>query len=344
MMDFSAQEFWALGAPWSHYVGSPLTSATRHAQPPIMWWYSLPPWHISRMVNFRDPAIIALDSWALVKFCHAASGLYLWEFFITLDYEWSVFRGHRPYRCSIWIYCITRVATLTAVILNLVGLNVTTKINCQLWITFVLIFGYLAFVTASLLIVLRIIAIWNKNRVIVTISLGVWMTNIAFLIQGIARLRSTWMPAQECCVLHDTESNKPNIIVTLITDIILSLIMLIGLLRLRRYGVGTFGLGQLLWKQGVIWLFIATFAEVTPAVFVSLDLNDPFNLMFQIPSMTIMTIAATRMHRSLANFASESTEVLLDSPQTSDHTVPKTKGPLRVLVTPTRMDVTMHSV
>ncbi|KAN0118077.1 hypothetical protein V8E52_005664 [Russula decolorans] len=296
------------------------------------------------MVNFRDPAIIALDSWALVKFCHAAGSLYIWEFFITLDYEWSVFRGHRPYRWSIWIYCITRVATLATVILNLVGLNVTTKINCQLWITSVLTFGYLAFATASLLIVLRIMAIWNKNRVVVAISLGVWMANIAFLIQGIARLRSTWVPAQECCVIHDTESNKPNIIVTLIADITLLLIMLIGLLRLRRYGVGSFGLGQFLWKQGVVWLLIATFAEVTPVVFISLDLNDPFNLMFQIPAMTIMSIAATRMHRSLANFASESTEVLLDSPQMSDHTVPKTKDPIRVLVPPTQMDVTMHSV
>ena len=57
------------------------------------------------------------------------------------------------------------------------------------------------------------------------------------------------MPAEERCVLHDTESNKPNTIVTLFTDIILLLIVLIGLLRLRRYGVGTFGLGQLLWKQ-----------------------------------------------------------------------------------------------
>lgn len=57
------------------------------------------------------------------------------------------------------------------------------------------------------------------------------------------------MPAQERCVVHDTESNKPNIIVTLITDITLLLIMLVGLLRLRHYGAGTFGLGQLLWKQ-----------------------------------------------------------------------------------------------
>jgi hypothetical protein len=28
------------------------------------------------------------------------------------------------------------------------------------------------------------IAIWNKNKIVVGISFGVWMTNIAFLIQG----------------------------------------------------------------------------------------------------------------------------------------------------------------
>jgi hypothetical protein len=47
----------------------------------------------------------------------------------------------------------------------------------------------------------------------------------------------------------NTESNKLNIIVTLVTDVILLLIMLIGLFRLRRNGAGTFGLGQLLWRQ-----------------------------------------------------------------------------------------------
>jgi len=32
--------------------------------------------------------------------------------------------------------------------------------------------------------VLRIIAIWNKNRIVVAISFFVWATNVAFLIQG----------------------------------------------------------------------------------------------------------------------------------------------------------------
>lgn len=50
-------------------------------------------------------------------------------------------------------------------------------------------------------------------------------------------------------MVYNTESNKPNIIVTFIADIILLLIMLVGLLRIRRQGGGTFGLGQLLWKQ-----------------------------------------------------------------------------------------------
>jgi len=281
---------------------------------------------------------------ALVKLYHALDSLYLWEFFVTLEYEWSVFRGHRPYRWSIWIYSLTRIATLVAVILNIVGLDVTTVIDCQFWITLELAFGYLAFVTASLLMVLRVIAIWNKNRVVVVIALSVWVINIGFLIQGTARLGSVWDLAQERCVVHNTESNKPNIIVTLITDIILLLIMLVGLLRIRRQGGGTFGLGQLLWKQGVIWLLLATFAEVTPVVFISLDLNDPLNLMFQVPSMTIMSIAATRMYRSLSDFASDSTEVLLDGPQRSDRTVQRGKNTAHMSTPPTQMEVAMQTV
>lgn len=87
----------------------------------------LPP----RMVDFHNPTVILLDAWALTKLCHAMDGLYLWEFLINLDYEWSVVCGHRPYRWTIWVYSLTRVAGLVAIILNLVGLDVTTKVNCQ---------------------------------------------------------------------------------------------------------------------------------------------------------------------------------------------------------------------
>jgi hypothetical protein len=44
------------------------------------------------------------------------------------------------------------------------------------------------------------------------------------------------------------EKTKPSMIAVLITDVILLLIVLIGLLRLHGSG-GSFALGRLLWKQ-----------------------------------------------------------------------------------------------
>ena len=46
----------------------------------------------------------------------------------------------------------------------------------------------------------------------------------------------------------NTDRSKYNIPITLATDVILFLTMLVGLFRLR-LGAGTFGLGRLLWTQ-----------------------------------------------------------------------------------------------
>ena len=93
----------------------------------------------------------------------------------------------------------------------------------------------------------------------------------------------------DACEVLNMQITKLNIIVTLVTDIILLFIMFIGLLRLRVYERGTLGLGRLLWRQvgywcfslavvflsadmlllihkGLIWLLVATIAEVLPVV------------------------------------------------------------------------------
>ena len=77
-----------------------------------------------------------------------------WEFVTTLDYEWSVIRGHRPYRWPIWvssdalfvsiallgagliyslwqIYSTTRISSVIGLIIVLYGLNVSTPYNCE---------------------------------------------------------------------------------------------------------------------------------------------------------------------------------------------------------------------
>ena len=59
------------------------------------------------------------------------------------------------------------------------------------------------------------------------------------------------MPSEFPCVTINTPKNKAALISMAVTDIILLLIMLVGLLRLRVPGGGTFGLAHLLWKQ--VW-------------------------------------------------------------------------------------------
>jgi len=254
------------------------------------------------MVDFQNPAVIERDYLAAMKLYHVVNGVFIWEFFVTLDYEWSVIRGHRPYRWTIWIYSLTRVCTLIAVILTLVGLDSSSPINCQLWIIFESIFAYLALTAGSTLIVLRVIAIWNRNRIVVAISMCAWSTNVAFLIHSITELQAAWLPIVNICEVLDTNTSQKNTIATLVSDVVLLLTMLVGLLRYRHDGT-MYGLGLLLWRQGLIWLFLATVVEVPPAVFIGLNLNIPFNLMFQTPALIVMTIAATRMHRSLTDFA-----------------------------------------
>jgi len=256
------------------------------------------------MVNFRDPAVIMQDGLAVTNLWHALSGLYIWEFLTTLDFEWNVIRGHRPYRWSIWIYSLTRLATLLVVIFAMIRIDVTAPYNCEVEATFLYIFGYTAPAAASFLIVLRNIAIWNGNKFVMVVAAGVWLANVGFAIHSVTRIRAFWTPLLTTCIISDI---KLNLITTLIIDVTLLLIMLVGLLRLGFHERGVYGLGRLMWKQGLIWLFLATIAEIPPVVFISLDLNDPWNYMFQIPAVITMTIAATRIYRSLVDFSSNVT-------------------------------------
>jgi len=65
---------------------------------------------------------------------------------------------------------------------------------------------------------------------------------------------------ERTCVVVNDHTTKTNSIATLITDIILLLIMLIGLLRLGFHEPGVQGLGHLLWTQvGVSALLASCF-------------------------------------------------------------------------------------
>jgi hypothetical protein len=70
------------------------------------------------------------------------------------------------------------------------------------------------------------------------------------------QLRATWSDEASTCVLLNPESSKPNIISSLVTDVVLLLIMLMGLLRSGISKGGAFGVGRMLWNQVRWWQFL----------------------------------------------------------------------------------------
>jgi len=72
----------------------------------------------------------------------------------------------------------------------------------------------------------------------------------------------------------------------------------------------------LLYQQCIIWIFLAGVAEIPPVVFLALNFNDPWNEMFTGMELTILTIGAARMYRSLTKQGSF-TEYSSDPPHFS---------------------------
>jgi len=160
----------------------------------------------------------------------------------------------------------------------------------------------------------------------------------------LSRLRSARAPDLQICLRMNFKSSLLNLVVTPFTDIALLLIMLIGLYRLRGHGSSTFGMIKVLWRQGAFWLLVAILAEIPPVVFIFLDLNASFDVMFVLPSWLSMVIAATRLHRSLVDFASSPPDVSHGNLQSSRNPVRKTKRINAASIPMNGMEVAVHIV
>ncbi|KAI0066070.1 hypothetical protein BV25DRAFT_1496938 [Artomyces pyxidatus] len=227
-----------------------------------------------------------------------------WEFVTTLGFEWSVIRRRQPYRWTILLYSGCRVFALLGTAMAFASLDATDSINCRLWIIFLYLFTGMALSLSSALILLRVIAIWELKTPVIVVSIACLFTNIAFCIHSAITSRATWQPVLGFCAIQHTDDRRNYILASLAADFVLLHLMLFGLLRWRRAGASREGVWHLLYTQGLQWTAVVTLAEVPPTVFILLNLNDPWNLMFQVPGFIIPTIGATRLYRGLIDYDS----------------------------------------
>ncbi|KAI0264756.1 hypothetical protein BC834DRAFT_882472 [Gloeopeniophorella convolvens] len=252
------------------------------------------------MTNWQDPTRLAETYLDFIKLEHVLAGIYIWEFFANLHYEWNFVTRKRKWLWTLGVYITARVSTLLFTMMNLIGMDVTKPIDCQVWIVWSLLFSAVALAAGSFLIVVRISAIWERKLSVMVLSMTVWLMNIAFWIRDIVRARSVWNLQGGGCLYLFTVHGRPLSVVTLVTDTILLGTMLLGLWR--KGELVKSGLWRLLWNQGLTWLTLAVLVEIPMIVMLYMNLNDPWNLMFQTPALMVLVIGSTRMHRALTNW------------------------------------------
>jgi len=262
------------------------------------------------MVNRQDPAQALLDYSALVKINHVVAGLYIWETMLTIDFEMDVLRRKRPYKWTIWLYLGTRYTGLLAFVCMFFFLDVH-GVPCQSFIKAFFALGYASWASASFIITLRVIAIWDFNGIVSLIAFVVLSGGVALNIRRLVMAAGAYNPIVDSCVILHTHTALINAIGVLTVDVVLLLAMLIGLLRHRN----SVGIWKLLYQQCIIWIALALIAEIPVVVLVILNLNDAWNEMLVATALAILSIAAARMYRSLSDRGSFTEYVSSNPPQ-----------------------------
>lgn len=233
-----------------------------------------------------------------VKLSHVCAGVYIWEFATTLDFEWEVYTGRRPWRWSFIVYVTTRVLALICFIISLVGFNLERAFNCNAWLRFVLFTAWFAASSASLLLVLRGIAIWGRDTRVVILTVSFWLVNLGGAIYALTRGHVVWSPALKACAISGTKEFTLSITINFIEDFVLLSVMFFGVLHKRN----ATRLWNMLYFQALFWILAATFTELPSVALGFKNINDPWNMMFQYPHLTLVVITSSRAYRDLFQY------------------------------------------
>ncbi|KZV76792.1 hypothetical protein PENSPDRAFT_343561 [Peniophora sp. CONT] len=261
---------------------------------------SLPSLVSAAMPEWNSPAEVEKDGLTFLKFLHLTLGAVIWDFVSTLDYEWGVWTGRRKYLWTVWLYTGCRLALM--VWLTLILVIQTVENDCTAFETTVTVLSYVITASASLMIALRVIAIWERKRLVMAISYGLVLVIFVVNVQSLVSNPSRGGQSSGICLSAPNGQQLPTSAV-LGTDIVLIVLMLVGLLRMEESR--HFGVARYLYHQGLLWMALVVAAEV-PAVALSvLSLNEPMTIMMHPFEVSALCICATRMYRGLANYTYE---------------------------------------
>ncbi|EJC99330.1 uncharacterized protein FOMMEDRAFT_23201 [Fomitiporia mediterranea MF3/22] len=258
------------------------------------------------MVDWQSQEEIIKDGNVFSKLMHCLLGIYLWEFFISLPFDFDFFLGRKAFKWPLIFYFAGRYSLLFALIGIAIALNVTQPIDCQSLYIFNQVFGNAAIGFASINLSLRTIAVWSQALYIVVplvlIILGHW----SLLLHGLL-ISAAWVPPAGCTI---TKTDNTILAATFIYSMCFDfLVLCLTAYKLLFPNSGRSRLVKLIFNDGLIFFIVAFLANLLATVFMLLNLNAVMSIIFNVPAAIASTIVASRAVRRLTKFTSKGPEV-----------------------------------
>jgi len=235
-------------------------------------------------------------------------------YFIShLDFDWRLLHREPSLKWPARIYLANRLSSISCAVSMVVGLNITSRINCQAWIRAAFLFPLLELELSLLLIVIRVIAIWKCSSFIIGLTAVTLSIHSGIALHLLTGVQSFWDPgrAYMICVVDAPRLHLLLMsIATITTYAILLIAMLVGLLQIQRGQSSSFGVWKTLCNQGWVWFALAIVAEVPTLTLVLLNLNPSLNWLCQVPRVVIASLGTTTMFRTLYDYRQQRGAVL----------------------------------
>ncbi|KAJ7589751.1 hypothetical protein C8J56DRAFT_1139369 [Mycena floridula] len=99
----------------------------------------------------------------------AIFGLYFWELFNTLDFDFSFICGRRKFKWPMIFYFYSRYAFLASLVGTIFDLNTSRQVNCQALALATILLKHSALWASSVTLSIRMMTLWEYSRRIMVI-------------------------------------------------------------------------------------------------------------------------------------------------------------------------------
>jgi len=228
--------------------------------------------------------------------------------------------GKRPFGWGMIFYFANRYLQLASMICFVILVSTRRDVNCHAFYAMIEFMGFASAGLANINLSIRTVAIWDKNRYIVgglvLVILGHW----ALIFQGV-QPKFNWQSGVGCVPIKaDNRIVSAIFIYSMCFDLMILLLNAYKLLsRPSPFSMsGGKYIAHMMFIDGLIFFLIAFLFNFTATVFLTLNLNQTMNHIFNVPASIFSTIVACRAIRQLKTFndtlAADSISILSPGP------------------------------